>query len=150
MTMTLTENKPLKVFLDTNVIVDALTLRDLDYRPSQKVIRHVVAKNVRGYICSKQITDLYYIFRKYFKNESEIRDAINTIVEFSEVLPLLKGDILACLKTDMPDFEDAILYEVAKVNMIPIIITNNINHFKDCQTMALTPQQFLDIFYLEQ
>lgn len=150
MTMTSTENKQIKVFLDTNVIVDALTLRDHDYRPSQKIIRHIVAKNIRGYICSKQITDIYYVFRKYFKNEDEIRDAVNTIVEFSEVLPFFKGDILACLKTEMPDFEDAILYEVAKVNMIPIIITNNINHFKECQTMVLTPQQFLDMFSLEK
>ena len=149
MTMTSTENKQIKILLDTNVIVDALTLRDYDYRPSQKIIRHIVAKNISGYICSKQITDIYYIFRKYFKNERDIRDAVNTIVEFSEVLPFLKGDILACLKTEMPDFEDAILFEVAKVNMIPIIITNNINHFKGCQTMVLTPQQFLDMFSLE-
>ena len=149
MTMTSTENKQIKIFLDTNVIVDALTLRDYDYRPSQKIIRHIVAKNISGYICSKQITDIYYIFRKYFKNERDIRDAVNTIVEFSEVLPFLKGDILACLKTEMPDFEDAIIYEVAKVNMIPIIITNNINHFRGCQTMVLTPQQFLDMFSLE-
>ena len=149
MTMTSTENKQIKIFLDTNVIVDALTLRDYDYRPSQKIIRHIVAKNISGYICSKQITDIYYIFRKYFKNERDIRDAVNTIVEFSEVLPFLKGDILACLKTEMPDFEDAILYEVAKVNTIPIIITNNINHFRGCQTMVLTPQQFLDMFSLE-
>ena len=62
MTMTSIENKQIKVFLDTNVIVDALTLRDYDYRPSQKIIRHIVAKNIRGYICSKQITDIYYIF----------------------------------------------------------------------------------------
>ena len=149
MTMTSTENKQIKIFLDTNVIVDALTLRDYDYRPSQKIIRHIVAKNISGYICSKQITDIYYIFRKYFKNERDIRDAVNTIVEFSEVLPFLKGDILACLKTEMSDFEDAILYEVAKVNMIPIIITNNINRFRGCQTMVLTPQQFLDMFSLE-
>ena len=66
-----------------------------------------------------------------------------------EVLPFLKGDALACLKTDMPDFEDAVLCEVAKVNMIPIIVTNNIEHFRDCKAMALTPKQFLGMFSLE-
>lgn len=150
MTTTSIENNPIRVFLDTNVIIDALTLRDYNYRPSQKVIRQIVAKNAIGYICSKQITDIYYIFRKYFKNESEIRDMINTIMEFSEVLPLLKGDILACLKTEMPDFEDAIINEVAKVNMINIIVTNNTHHFKNCSGMILTPEQFLTMFSLEQ
>ena len=147
--MTSIENKKIKVFLDTNVVIDALTLRDYDYGPSKEVLYNIVKGEVTGYICSKQITDIYYIFRKYFKSESEIRTAIQKISSFFEILPLFKGDILACLNTKMPDFEDAILYEVAKVNMIPIIITNNINHFKGCQTMILTPQQFLDTFSLK-
>ncbi|MBO7574158.1 MAG: PIN domain-containing protein [Bacilli bacterium] len=149
MTTTLTENNPIRVFLDTNVIVDALTLRDTSYRPSQRIVRNIVAKNIRGYICSKQITDIYYIFRKYFKDEYEIRDKIITISELMEILPLFKGDILACLKTEMPDFEDAIIYEVAKVNMVNIIVTNNTNHFKRCEGMILTPEQFLDLYSLD-
>ena len=145
---TSTENNNIKIFLDTNVIIDALTLRDYDYGPSKAVLYNVVKGKVTGYICSKQITDIYYIFRKYYKKESEIMTSIKKIVSFFEILPLFKGDILACLNTKMSDFEDAILHEVAKVNMIPIIVTNNINHFKECQTMVLTPQQFLDLFQL--
>ena len=148
MMTTSTENNNIKIFLDTNVIIDALTLRDYDYGPSKAVLYNVVKGKVTGYICSKQITDIYYIFRKYYKKESEIMTSIKKIVSFFEILPLFKGDILACLNTKMSDFEDAILHEVAKVNMIPIIVTNNINHFKECQTMVLTPQQFLDLFQL--
>ena len=149
MTMTSIENNNIKVFLDTNVVIDALTLRDYDYGPSKAVLYNVVKGAVTGYICSKQITDIYYIFRKYYQNEDDIRTGIKKITSFFEILPLFKGDILACLNTEMPDFEDAILYEVAKVNMIPIIVTNNINHFKGCQKMVLTPQQFLDLYSLE-
>ena len=149
MMMTSTENNNIKVFLDTNVVIDALTLRDYDYGPSKAVLYNVVKGIVTGYICSKQITDIYYIFRKYFKNRNEIMAGIKKIASFFEILPLLKGDILACLNTKMPDFEDAILHEVAKVNMIPIIVTNNVNHFKGCQTMVLTPQQFLDLYSLK-
>ena len=147
--MTSTENNRLRILIDTNVVIDALTLRDYDYGPSKAVLYNIVNGNVAGYICSKQITDIYYIFRKYFKNEKEIRDSVKKIVSFFEILPLLKGDILACLNTDMPDFEDAILCEVAKVNMIPIIVTNNVHHFKDCHSMVLTPQQFLELYSLE-
>ena len=147
--MTSIENNRIQVFLDTNVVIDALTLRDYDYGPSKAILYSVAKGNVIGYICSKQITDIYYVFRKYFKNEKDIRDAIKKIASLFEILALLKGDILACLNTEMIDFEDAILYEVAKTNMIPIIVTNNINHFKNCQTMVLTPQQFLDMFSLE-
>ena len=143
------ENSQIKVFLDTNVIIDALTMRDKDYLPSRQIWRHIIHNNIKGYICSKQITDLYYIFRKYVKNESTIRQYLENIINSFEVLPFLKGDIIACLKTEMPDFEDAVLCEVAKVNMIPVIVTNNLNHFEKSKIMSLTPQQFLEMFSLQ-
>ena len=149
MTPISTENNQPKVFLDTNVIIDALTLRDHDYQPSRHLWRYVLLKQIKGYICSKQITDLYYIFKKYFKNEGVIRQNIADIMNSFEVLPFFKGDILACLKTDMADFEDAVLCEVAKVNMIPIVVTNNVSHFGNSKMMVLTPDQFLKIHSLE-
>ena len=147
--MTSIESNRPRVFLDTNVIIDALTLRDYDYLPSRQIWRHILYKEIDGFICSKQITDLYYIFKRYYKNEDIARQYIEDIGKSFEVLPFLKGDILACLKTEMPDFEDAVLCEVAKVNMIPIIVTNNIDHFKKCKMMALTPKHFLEMFSLE-
>ena len=149
MTKTSIENNPVKVFLDTNVVIDAITLRDYNYLPSRQVWRHVLYGNLKGYICSKQVTDIYYIFKKYYKNEAEIRRNLSNIIESFEILPLLRGDILACLKTEMPDYEDAVINEVAKVNMIPYIITNNIQHFKKSDVTALTPQQFLDLYSLK-
>ena len=149
MTPISTENNQPQVFLDTNVIIDALTLRDDDYQPSRQLWRYVLLKQIKGYICSKQITDLYYIFKKYFKNEDIIRQNIADIMNSFEVLPFFKGDILACLKTDMADFEDAVLCEVAKVNMIPIVVTNNVSHFGNSKMMVLTPDQFLKIHSLE-
>lgn len=149
MTQTSIENRVVKAFIDTNVVIDALTMRDTDYLPSRQIWRHIIEGNIKGYICAKQITDIYYIFRKYYQDKETIRQNIINIVDSFEALPLLKGDVLACLNTKMSDFEDAILYEVAKVNMIPIIVTNNINHFKGCQTMVLTPQQFLDLYSLK-
>ena len=149
MIMTSQENKAYKAFLDTNVIIDALTMRDYDYLPSRQIWRHILVGNIKGYICSKQITDIYYIFRKYFNSEPLIRQNIKNIIDSFEVLPFTKGDAIACLKSEMKDFEDAILCEVAKVNMIPVLVTNNITHFANAKIMALTPKQFLDMYSLK-
>ena len=149
MTKTLTENNIPKVFIDTNVIIDAITLRDYDYQPSKALLYNIVEGKINGYICSKQITDIYYIFKKYFQNEYDIRSNIKKIISLFEILPLIKGDILSCLNTEMKDFEDAILCEVAKVNMIPVLVTNNITHFANAKIMALTPKHFLDMYSLK-
>lgn len=145
--MTSIENK-IKVFIDTNVIIDAITKRDYEFKYSESILRAVLKDKIKGYICNKQITDIYYILSKHIKNEFINRDYIETIVETFDVLPLLNGDILACLKTPMKDFEDAIIDEVAKVNMIPYIVTNNIDDFKNSQVPAVTPEQFLTLFQL--
>ena len=144
------ENKPIRVFIDTNVIIDALTLRDNNYQPSRQLWRHVLCGNIKGYISSKQITDIYYIFKKYYRTEQEIRANLSAIVDSFEILPFLKGDVLACLKTEMNDFEDAIICEIAKTNMIPIVVTNNLKHFTNAGLMVLDPEQTLNMFSLNQ
>lgn len=147
--MTSIENNKARVLLDTNVIIDALTMRDLDYQPSRQIWRHVLNGDINGYLSSKQITDIYYIFKKYYKDEKIVREYLRNLIDSFEILPFFKGDILACLKTEMEDFEDAIICGSAKVNMIPIVVTNNIKHFTNAKIMALTPQQLLEMFSLE-
>ena len=146
-----TENKnAIKVFVDTNVVLDALTQRDMNYQSSLSFMRYIIAGELKGYMCSKQITDLYYILKKYTLNDLQRRNLIKTVLKTFELLPLLKGDILATINTNMKDFEDAILDEVAKVNMIPYFVTNNIDDYKDSKSMVLTPNQFLTLFQLNK
>lgn len=124
-------------------------MKDLEYQPSRQIWRQALKGNIKGYLSSKQITDIYYIFKKYYKRESTVREYIKNIVDSFEILPFFKGDILACLNTEMEDFEDAIICESSKVNMIPILVTNNIKHFANANTMVLTPTQLLEMFSLE-
>lgn len=149
MIKTLTENSLVRLFLDTNVIIDGLILRDYNYQPSRDLIRQIIVGKYKGYICAKQITDIYYIFRKYVNSKEETMKYINRLTKFFEILPLLRGDILACLNKNQKDFEDAILAEVAKVNMIPIFVTNNIEDFKEWPLMVVTPEQFLRLYSQE-
>ena len=144
--MTLTENERLSVFVDSNVIIDGLILRDYDYQPSRDLIRSIIIGKYKGYICAKQITDIYYIFRKYLSSKEKAFEYIKRISRFFEILPLLKGDILACLSKQQKDFEDAILAEIAKVNMIPILVTNNVKDYEGWPLLIVNPEQFLMMY----
>ena len=144
--MTSIENKHIKVFIDPNVIIDGLILRDHDYQPSRDLIRQIIAGKFKGYICTKQITDIYYIFRKYVQSKEKTMEYIKRISRFFEILPLLKGDILATLNKEQKDFEDSVLAEVAKVNMIPILVTNNVKDYEGWPLLIVSPEQFLSIY----
>ena len=148
---TLTENNKStpKVFVDTNVIIDALTERDNNFKPSQQLLRLIAMQKVKGYICSKQITDLHYTFRKYYQSKEAAMKSLTVLIGLFELLPLFEGDILASIHANMKDFEDALLDEIAKVNMIPYLITNNVSDFKNSKVPAFTPEQFLTIIQLK-
>ena len=59
----------MKVLFDTNVIIDAFTMRDYDYKDSRDLLIKAANKEIDGYVSAKQITDIYYILRKYVNGE---------------------------------------------------------------------------------
>ena len=133
----------IKAFFDTNVIIDAITGRDFSYRDSQILMMKAAKKEIQGYISSKQITDIYYILRKYTHEESKKRALLKLICESFEIVPLFPADVSYCINSKIIDFEDAILDEAAKVNCIPFFLTNNLKHFENGNSMAMNPHDFL-------
>ena len=138
--MTLIENK-IKVFFDTNVVIDAFTLRDMNYRDSYHLMMLVLDGKIKGYICSKQITDIYYILRKYISDDAKRKSITQDISQVFEMLPLLPMDIKQSFNTEIKDYEDAVLAEIAKVNCINFLVTQNVEDYKNSSVYAITPTE---------
>ena len=134
-----------KYFFDTNVIIDALVKRSENNLLAKDLIRRVGAGKIKGFLCSKQITDIYYILRKNIPFEGERRRIISALLESFEILPLLKSELTYSLSLPLDDYEDAVLYEVAKINCIDAIITSNVKHFQKSVCDVWTPKQCWDI-----
>ena len=134
-----------KLFFDTNVIIDAFANRDDNNRYARDLLRRVSTGKIKGFLCSKQITDIYYILRKYIISENERRRVISTLLDSFEVLPLIKSVLLYSLSLPFADYEDAVLYETAKINCVDAIITSNVKDFKNSDCMVFTPKQCWDL-----
>lgn len=132
-----------KVFFDTNVIIDAFTDRDYDYRDSQRLVAKAINGDIKGYISSKQVTDIYYILRKYVQSETVKRQIIRDILDTFTVLPFLSSDAYISLNSELPDYEDAVLEELVKLHCVPFIVTHNVEHFKNSKTFVFTPKKFI-------
>ena len=135
----------MKVFFDTNVIIDAITSRDYDYKDSRDLVLKTVDGEIEGYISAKQLTDIYYILRKYYDSEKYKRNVINMICETFNVLPVLPSDIGASLNTEIDDFEDAVIEEIAKVNMVQYIVTHDTKHFLKSKLVICSPHDLLTL-----
>ena len=129
----------MKVLFDTNVILDALIDRNDLFSTSRFLINCVVDEKIKGYISSKQVTDIYYILRKYYDGDKR-KKLLKLIFETFEVLPLLPSFASYCVNSKIQDYEDAILDETAKINMIPYIVTNNLKDFENSKSAVISPK----------
>lgn len=129
----------MKVFFDTNVLIDAFTLRDYSYKDCRDLIIKVANKEIDGYLSSKQITDIYYSLRKYVSDEDKRKQIIKDVMQTFTVLPCLPSDLQVSVKSKIDDFEDAVIEEIAKVNMIEYIVTSNIKHFTNSSLVIISP-----------
>ena len=135
----------MKVLFDTNIIIDAVTSRDYDYKESRDLVLKATNHEIEGYVSAKQLTDIYYIMRKYTDSESYRRYIINMICETFNIIPILPSDIGASLNAEIDDFEDAVIEETAKVNMIQYIVTHDTKHFAKSKLIICSPHDLLTL-----
>ena len=126
---------------DTNVIIDALSRRNTGNIYSRDLIRRVTSGEIKGFLVTKQITDIYYVLRKYIPDDGERRRIVGILLNTFEILPLIKGELTYSLNLSFNDYEDAVIYETAKINCVSCIVTNNIKDFKESQLMVMAPNE---------
>jgi predicted nucleic acid-binding protein len=132
-----------KIFLDTNVLLDAL----LPDRPSTDASRKILAignEETRLCFSSLSVANLVYVLQKNVDKERAV-DIVGVLFKKYYVLPVIDMDIYNALRSACPDFEDAMQMSCADFGNCDCIITNNIRHFRGYATLPVyTPEEFLD------
>ncbi len=132
-----------KIFLDTNVLLDAL----LPGRPSAEASRKILAvgnEETRLYFSSLSVANLAYVLRKNLGKDRAV-DIIGMLFKRFYVLPVIDMDIYNALRSGCPDFEDAMQISCADFGNCDCIVTNNIRHFRGYAALPVfTPEEFLD------
>ncbi len=132
-----------KIFLDTNVLLDAL----LPGRPSTDASRRILAigdEETRLYFSSLSVANLAYVLRKNLDKERAV-DMIGVLFKKYYVLPVIDMDIYNALRSSCPDFEDAMQISCADFGNCDCIVTNNIRHFRGFAPLPVyTPEELLD------
>ena len=133
----------MRVFLDTNVILDTMITGRPSSRASSQIAALTKSDDLRFSISALSLADLAYTCRKVFSKE-DIRRSIDLIRKRWRVLHFSEYNIYDALNSSCPDFEDAIQISIAEGDA-DVIVTNDIKHFKGHTVLNIfTPQEFLD------
>jgi len=131
----------LKIFIDTNIILDVFLERQkLSLGSGQILSLH---KHHQLGVSLLTFTTGFYIIEKDLgkKNAYHFLDKLSNIVNF---LSTGKTDLRNAIHSGFNDFEDAIQYFTAKSNGFEAICTRNVKDFKSSDIPVHTPEELLD------
>lgn len=120
------------IFLDTNIIIDFLDPLRPFHHESNILFEMLEERRFKAYYSESIATTTAYVIRKDFSknNISEIIDNLNKKII---LLPCEAQYIKNATSMFPPDFEDALLYEIALHHQMDYFITSNKKDFKRIQ-----------------
>ena len=134
----------MKVFLDTNILLDVLLDRKPFSEPSSKVWRLAECGRLEAVISAISFNNIFYIVRKYAGKEAAQRTVEVMNVNFS-VFPLTQDVIGKAIAAKLPDFEVSIQFFSAVSCSADYIITRNAKDFPQNSIPILSPAAFLGL-----
>ena len=136
----------MKVFLDTNVIIDFYAQRDEFFRPAAVIMDLAIKKQLELCVSSLSFVNAFYVLGRTYKVE-DLYGKLCFLSNLCSITSIGGEDIRYGLNNRSLDFEDTVQYISAKSIRPDVIITRNIKHFKGIDVMVKTPIEFLDGFF---
>ena len=131
----------MKVLIDTNIMIDALTNRDGRSGFSATVIDLCAKQVIDGYVALHSISNMYYILRKQY-SDAERRTILK---RYNEILKVAEVVDTAINNTAISDYEDALQYACAETVGAEYIVTRNIKDYGKAEIRAISPEELLKL-----
>jgi predicted nucleic acid-binding protein len=132
-----------RVLIDTDVILDFFFDRKPFSDNAAKVLSLCESGEIKGFITSVIISNVYYLLRQTATHEKVI-EKLTQLVTITDVLTTNKDVILKALNSNFTDFEDALQNYSAELNgQIDLIVTRNTKDFKHSALGVMTPGNYL-------
>lgn len=137
-----------KVFADTNIMLDYL--EDRRFTENSKLIFKMAKDGkFQMYASLLSFVNIAYIRRKH--TVYEIYNNLLALRQLFVVLPIDSAQLDAALTQKAKDFEDSIQFQCAKAAGCDVIVTNNVNDFKELQGLdVMSSEDFLLDFFAEE
>ena len=132
----------MKLFWDTNVMLDFLGERNPFYTSAAKIATLADKREIKIITSALSYATISYFLTKY-EGLEKTKDKLRKFKVISEICELDELIIEKGLNSDFSDFEDSLQYFSALRTDCDIIITRNGKDFKKSQIPTMTPDEFL-------
>ena len=137
----------IKVFLDTNIVLDILDDKRSFHPQAVKLYRLIEDYELNAFISESVLTNSDYILQKIATKPIRL-SMLSQLLDFVEVLPCITKTCLNAFQRNVADLEDALLYQVALEANVDYFITNDSSVLKKLSSSSLpvvSTKEFLTI-----
>ena len=130
------------ILVDLNIIIDVFLARK-GFESSSAVLQLSEQKPYTLYVSAHIVSTFAYLLESAKVPQQQIRKHIYWILNVFSVVPVDSSLLSESLKSNVTDFEDALIEQAALVSNCRIIITRNIKDFTQSIIPATTPEIFM-------
>lgn len=137
----------MKLFLDTNIILDFFLAREPYAETALHLFQTAQEKNIPLYISASSATDIYYLLHKNLEDKEQVLTIFGDLLKIVHIADVLATTIFEAYNLGWKDFEDAVQYCAAQNIASDYIITHNTKDFSFSSIPVYTPEEFLNQKY---
>ena len=131
----------MKVFLDTNIVIDLLDKREPFYIDAVKLFTLAYQKKITLFVSPMTYATASYLLRKHGKEG--MRKLLNNFRQLSQITTADERVVDAALASSFDDYEDALQYYSALTRNVDVIVTRNKKDFTSASIPVLSPAELL-------
>lgn len=132
----------MKVFLDTNVLLDVLANRKPFADDAARILSTIERGDAIGYMAAHTATTLYYLLARALGKKAAKR-ALSDVLKLVEVVPVDHDRLLQALAMNWKDFEDAVQAACAAKAEVDYLVTRNVGDISQSDLDIVTPTELL-------
>ena len=134
----------MKLFIDTNVVIDVLAQRHGFYDASAAILTMLEKDEAEGFISAISFNNIHYILRKQ-SGKTKADNAIRMLLSAFNIVTLDEKILTRTIESNFNDFEDGIQFFSAMRSNADYLISRNVKDFPHDDIPVLTPEEFLQL-----
>ena len=134
----------MRILVDTNIFLDFILQRDEGCKDALEFFLWCRKHRNQTYVSSMSLRDIEYIAMKTLHDKNKANSVLVDVYSLcSKVIGISADAAIEAIFEDYKDFEDELLVQTAKTEMLDAIVTNNIKDFENRVIPVYTPKEVM-------
>lgn len=133
----------MRVFVDLDVLLDALQKREPHFNSSFEALEFLTQTHNDLFVSLHSIATLYYFLNKHAGRE-QAQCGVRWVLTHFQIARCKKEQVWNSIEKDYRDFEDGIVAEEADLESCDWILTRNVKDFQRSSVPPINPNLLLE------